>query len=804
MRVPLSWLAEFVSWRDPVAVLAERLVMAGLKVEAVEEVGRLDARIRVGRLAGVERHPDAAQLHVCRVDAGGRTPIVIVSGAPGLRAEMRVAVALPGARLADGREVAGVSLRGVESAGVLCSEAECGLGDDASTVLALADDAPVGRPLVELAGIADTVLELEVTPNRGDCLSILGVAREVAAVTGARLRHPRPRPREAGGPAAAEVRVRVEAPDLCPRYGARVLRGVRVGPSPLGLRLRLQRAGMRPINAVVDATNYVMLERGQPLHAFDLERVAERAVVVRRARGAERIVTLDGVERVLEGGDLVIADGRGPVAIAGIMGGQDSEVTAATRVVLLESAHFVPATVRRTRRRLGLASQAAHRFERGVDPALVPEAANAAAALIAQLAGGRVAPGLVEEAPGLAALAPPVVRLRPRRAMAVLGVAVPRAEAARRLRRLGARCRPVGDALAVTPPSFRPDLRLEEDLIEEIARLGGYDRVPVTLPEAPVIGGVDDPARAGLRRVRRLLAAEGLAETVTLAFTDAPSNRALPGFVGRALAPVAVRNPLSSETGELRRSPLSGLVRVLRTNLERGATFVGVFELGKGYGVDAGGARREPRAVAVLLHGAWPPRGVERAGPAVDFLDLKGMIVNLLAGLGCEEVAVRWAPTAEVGFLHPGKAAVVRLGGAAVGVAGALHPEVVQGFDLAGEVWVAELDFADVAHYVPRRSIPRPVPRFPAVTRDIAAIVDEAFLADAILEEVRAFDDPRIESARLFDCYRGAPVAAGRKSLAYTIAYRAPDRTLTDDEVNALHARLREHLRRRFTLELRS
>src|SRR5579871_6277290 len=777
MRVPLSWLAEFVSWRDPVAVLAERLVMAGLKVEAVEEVGRLDARIRVGRLAGVERHPDAAQLHVCRVDAGGRTPIVIVSGAPGLRAEMRVAVALPGARLADGREVAGVSLRGVESAGVLCSEAECGLGDDASTVLALADDAPVGRPLVELAGIADTVLELEVTPNRGDCLSILGVAREVAAVTGARLRHPRPRPREAGGPAAAEVRVRVEAPDLCPRYGARVLRGVRVGPSPLGLRLRLQRAGMRPINAVVDATNYVMLERGQPLHAFDLERVAERAVVVRRARGAERIVTLDGVERVLEGGDLVIADGRGPVAIAGIMGGQDSEVTAATRVVLLESAHFVPATVRRTRRRLGLASQAAHRFERGVDPALVPEAANAAAALIAQLAGGRVAPGLVEEAPGLAALAPPVVRLRPRRAMEVLGVAVPRAEAARRLRRLGARCRPVGDALAVTPPSFRPDLRLEEDLIEEIARLGGYDRVPVTLPEAPVIGGVDDPARAGLRRVRRLLAAEGLAETVTLAFTDAPSNRALPGFVGRALAPVAVRNPLSSETGELRRSPLSGLVRVLRTNLERGATFVGVFELGKGYGVDAGGARREPRAVAVLLHGAWPPRGVER-------------------------VAGGRLPRPQGHDRQPARGA--RLGGAAVGVAGALHPEVVQGFDLAGEVWVAELDFADVAHYVPRRSIPRPVPRFPAVTRDIAAIVDEAFLADAILEEVRAFDDPRIESARLFDCYRGAPVAAGRKSLAYTIAYRAPDRTLTDDEVNALHARLREHLRRRFTLELRS
>ena len=304
--------------------------------------------------------------------------------------------------------------------------------------------------------------------------------------------------------------------------------------------------------------------------------------------------------------------------------------------------------------------------------------------------------------------------------------------------------------------------------------------------------------------MRRLLCAEGLAETVTLAFTDAATNRVLPGFVGQALAPLAVRNPLSSETGELRRSPLAGLVRVLRTNLERGMAFVGIFELGKGYGVDATGARCEPRAIAVLLHGTWPPRGVERTGPVVDFFDLKGVIGNLLAGLGCEEAAIRWEPTREAGFLHPGKAAAVALGGRAVGLAGALHPEVAERFDLAGDVWIAELDFAGVAHYVPRRSIPRPVPRFPAVTRDLAAVVDEAFLADAIVQEVRAFNDPRIESVRLFDCYRGAPVAPGRKSLAFTIAYRAADRTLTDDEVNALHARLREHLRQRFALELRS
>ena len=359
MRIPLSWLAEFVTWNGTPAALAERLTMAGLGVESMDEVGRLDPRIRAGRLLAVGPHPGSDTLQVCRVDLGGGTPLVVVSGAPGLAAGRVVPVALPGTRLADGRETSAVEIRGVESGGVLCSEAEIGLGDDASQVLLLPDDAAPGTPVVELPGVADTVLEAEVTPNRGDWLSILGVARELAAITGARLRHPRPRPRESGAPAAKVVSVRVEAADLCPRYCARVIRGVNVVPSPLWLRLRLRRAGMRPINAVVDATNYVMLERGQPLHAFDSERLADRRIAVRRATAGERLVTLDGVERVLETTDLVIADGRGPVALAGVMGGERSEVTARTRVLLLESAFFAPAAVRRTSRRLALPSQAA-------------------------------------------------------------------------------------------------------------------------------------------------------------------------------------------------------------------------------------------------------------------------------------------------------------------------------------------------------------------------------------------------------------------------------------------------------------
>ena len=802
MRVPLSWLTEFVSWSGSATDLAERLTMAGFPVEGISAVGELDPRIRVGRLLAVEPHPDADRLQVCRVDVASAEPASVVSGAPGLAAGQLVPIALPGARLPRGEEVQAVELRGVRSAGALCSEAELGLSDDASRVCVLPDDAVPGRPLVELPGIADVVLEVEVTPNRGDCLSMRGVAREVAALTGCRLRQRRVRLREAGTPAAEQLRVRVDAPDLCPRYDARLVRGVRPVASPLWLRLRLNRAGMRAVGAVVDATNYVMLECGQPLHAFDAERLSGE-IIVRRAVAGERIVTLDGVERSLETADLVIADARGPVAIAGVMGGGHSEVTSDTRVLLLESAVFAPSAVRRTSRRLGLASQAAYRFERRVDPAATPDALDAVAGLIVRLAGGRIAPGVVEAAAGLADLAPPTIFLRPRRAVSILGMPLTRGEITRRLRALGARCHGDGRAISVTPPSYRGDLRQEEDLIEEIARVGGYETIPTTLPEAPITHGADTPTRSFVQRVRTVLAGEGLAEMVTVSLTDEVTNERLPGFVGRALAPIALRNPLSSESSALRRSPLAGLLRALRLNLDRGAEFVGAFELGKGYGRDAEGRACEPQAIAILLYGLWPPCGAERSGPPVDFLHLKGIVTNLLATLGLGDERVAWQPVGEVGFLHPGKSALVALDGEAVGVVGALHPEIVQVCDIAGEVWLAELDLARLAHYVPRRVAPRPLPRFPAVTRDIAVIVDEGFRAGEIIEEVRALRDVDIESVRLFDCYRGTPVPSGKKSLAYTIAYRAPDRTLTDDEVNARHAAVLERLSSRFQLELR-
>ncbi|HKA30516.1 MAG TPA: phenylalanine--tRNA ligase subunit beta [Candidatus Binatia bacterium] len=802
MRIPLSWLAEVVSWNEDTAALVERMTMTGLKVEAVEEVGDLDARIRVARLESVEPHPEAERLAICRLDLGGEH-LTVVSAAPGLRRDRRVAVAQAGAALPAGRTVEAVALRGVTSEGVLCTEADLDLGEETGRVLELPGTTP-GTTMRDLPGVRDTVVELEITPNRGDLLSILGVARDLAAVLGARLRVPPVRLRELGLPAAEQVRLAIEEPALCPRYAARIVRGVSIAAAPFAVRLRLRRAGMRPINAIVDATNYVMLERGQPLHAFDLLKIAEGSVVVRRARAGERLVTLDGVERTLVPDDLVIADPLGALALAGVMGGQASEVTDATRDVLLESAFFSPTAVRRTSRRLGLPSQAAYRFERRIDPDGVPAALDAVAAMIARVARGEVAPGRVEQAPGVAELAARPIRFRPARARALLGIAVSPTEMRRRLRALGMMCGRDGDALVVTPPSFRGDLAIEEDLAEEVARVGGYEAIPTTLPLIPASGGDEGALRQMARRVRRLLVAEGLSEMVTLSLTDPETNRLLPGWVGEGVEPILLANALSSELSELRRSPLAGLARAARLNRAHGAGFVGAFELGTGFGRDGQGAVRERRAIAGLLCGAWPPRGAERSGPPVDFFDLKGVVQNLLAGLGLGEDEVGWRPAGDSTFLHPGKTARVEVAGQAIGIAGALHPGIAQTLDLAGEVWLFELDFTKVAHYRPRRVALRSLPRFPAVTRDIALVVDESFLAETILEEIRAWADPLVESASLFDCYRGMPVPEGKKSLAYTIAYRAADRTLTDDEANAAHDRVRAHLSARFALTLRS
>jgi phenylalanyl-tRNA synthetase beta chain len=582
MKLSLRWLREFVDTPLDTAALCERLTMGGLEVDAVEERGEEIRGVVVGRIAATRPHPEAERLAVCEVETGSGPPATVVCGAANARPGIAVAFARDGAELPGGRRIGSAEIRGVASSGMLCSEAELGLADESEGILELSAEAPLGADVAEHLALRDTVLEISITPNRGDCLSVLGLAREIALLTGAELRRPRERVREKGAPAGDVIAVRIDDASGCRRYAARVVRGVRVGPSPLWLRLRLQAAGLRSINNVVDVTNLVMLERGQPLHAFDLRRLPRPEIVVRRAGEREALQTLDGVVRALDREDLVIATGAEPVAIAGVMGGADSEVVDETTDLLLESAWFDPSSVRRTARRLDLASEASYRFERGVDIDGVPAAVDRAAALITEVAGGAVAKGIIDVYPGR--MVPRAIELRPQRVSEILGCAVSRDQVRSIMKALGAAvAKGEQGALAVTPPSFRSDLEREIDLVEEVARVVGYDRIPTTMPARPLVSG-SVPARMRLEReIRELLRAAGLSEVVGLAFVSVEGNRLLPGVNvgGRA---VELLNPLSKDEPQLRTSLLQSVVAMWRHNRNQNATAIAAFSLARSTG----------------------------------------------------------------------------------------------------------------------------------------------------------------------------------------------------------------------------
>jgi phenylalanyl-tRNA synthetase beta chain len=728
--------------------------------------------------------------------------VAVVCGASNMKAGDKVALAVPGTVLPDGKRIDLTTIRGERSHGMLCSTRELGLEEgDQGGIMILPDDAVVGTSLVEYLGADDAVLELSVTPNRGDCLSVLGVAREVAALTGAAL-HVRPsRLEEERTPARQLARVEVQAPDLCPRYTGRVVRGVRIAPSPLWLRTRLAMVGLRPINNVVDATNYVMLERGQPLHAFDLSRLRGARVSARRAGARHHFETLDGVTRELLPDDLVIADAEGPVALAGVMGGADSEIRDDTSAVLLESAFFVPETVRRTARRLGLMSESSYRFERGVDPSGVVAALDRVTELLVGTAGGEVARGVLA-AGATKWRARPAIRLRPARVNALLGTTLKVGEIERPLRALGATVSGSGPAARrVIPPAHRFDLQSEVDLIEEVARLTGYDAIPATMPAIGVGGPGLGPGHDVEQRIRACIRSAGFDEMVTSAFTSPDENRdfaGLPEVAGRA---VALANPLSTESAEMRRSLLPALLRVAEDNRRQGASHVAGFTIGRVFGLD-GDRYHEVQTLGLVLWGSWPPTTVGAAPRPCDFGDMKGALERVFVELHIG--GVRWEVAgAEAKYLHPGKAVRITIDGVPVGFAGALHPDVVAARQLEAEPVVAELDLMRVVQYCPRRVIFQALPRFPAVVRDIAVVVDEGFHAQQVLDAVEEIAEPLVEDVRVFDQYTGAPIPAGKKSLAYTIAYRAPNRTLTDDEVNAMHEQLVARLVRQLPLEVR-
>ncbi len=828
MRVPISWLTEFVDLPIPVTDLAERLTFAGLEVASIETVGLPGSalpwdreRMLVGRVLEVTPHPNADRLVLATVDYGAGRTKTVVTGAPNLKVGDRgqkVALALEGARLRDASgatsavtTLAGRRVRGVYSDGMVLSEKELGLSDDHQGILLLDEAAPVGTPLADYLG--DTVLELEILPNMARCLSILGVAREVAALTGGRVRIPEPVMAATGPPVGERVQIEIADPSLCARYTATLIAGVAIGPSPEWVRRRLRLAGVRPISNVVDVTNYVMLEWGQPLHAFDYDALVRRArgvprIIVRRGKAGEAMTTLDGVARTLGPERLLITDTAGPIAVAGVMGGAETEVTDATRTVLLESANFHFVSVRKTVQALKLPSEASARFgRRGVPPALAVPAVTRATALMQALTGGEIARGVADCYP--APQVPPAIRLCAADARRILGMEVPTGDMARILTALDFRCEPAGEAaLRVTPPAHRLDIGEGitgvHDLLEEVARVVGYDRIPATDMADRLPPQRDNAAVEGEERLRDLLVVAGLQEIITYRLTTPEREAAVtPGVepgVGRRH--IRLANPISADRVALRQTLLAGLLETMAHNA-RIRDRLWFFEIGPVYlPVGPGELPAEPRRLGIGMAGPLVPASWGDHAPAqTDFFALKGVVEALLQGLHLRGAVFEAAdhPT-----FAPGRAARLALGPRTLGFLGEIRPAVRRAFDLPpGPVCLAELDLEALVEAVPPLSALTPVPRFPPALQDIAVVVDDAVSAADLAGAIRAAGGALLADVRLFDVYRGGQLPPGKKSVAFSLAFQAADRTLTDAEVADEKARIVETVSRRLGARLR-
>jgi phenylalanyl-tRNA synthetase beta chain len=814
MKLPLNWLREFVSLEADVDEICKRLTMAGLEVENVERIEPAFSDVYVAQVLAVERHPNADRLSLCEVDAGSAGRWRVVCGAPNVRPGMYAALAKVGARLAagvhgegsgrleDAAPLEAAVIRGVQSEGMLCSELELALSGEHEGILELGADATAGDNLADYLQIPDIVLDVAITPNRGDCLSILGIARELAALFGVRLKMPRLRlVKTPSGSVHPPPTVEIRAPELCPRYAALEMENVRIGASPVKVRRRLELCGMRAVNNVVDATNYVMLELGQPLHAFDADKIAGGSIIVRRAEDTREFVTLDDISRKLELADLLIADPTKPLAIAGVMGGQNSEVSPSTTRIIFESAYFEPSTIAHTSRRLGLRSEASYRFERGIDRSGQVNALLRVAELTRKFANGRESAAVVDIAARPAEAREIILDLG---AMAsLLGVKVPPPEVRRRLRALGAKASPLGgNRLKVVPPPFRPDLNESADLAEEVARLAGLREIPAVLPSRPAVAAPPNPQRDFVRHTRAVMLGCGLVECKTIAFIAPSDNHHFPGIEQHE--PVVVSNPLSAELSELRRSLLPGLLQALRFNLNREATAFHGFEIGKVFGTRNGTVTESERLAAVSF-GDYACASVGRPGISAGFGSIKGIVENYARALGvCEKIEFI-PPTADaLPFLHPGRSAEMRLDGAKLGIVGELHPAQMLHYELSSTCALFELDLSRLVSYVflPRRAIETP-PRFPAIRRDLALVLDREFPAARIVKTLREIAPALLESVEIFDVYEGSSIPQGKKSVAVACRYRSKERTLTDDEVNRTHAALVEQARVRMGAELR-
>src|SRR5215217_2143785 len=802
MRVPLSWLATHVDVDVPAATLAEKLTFAGIEIETIHRVGDDLAGILTARVLEVDPHPDADRLVLVRIDAGGEDRSV-VCGARNFAPGDIVPWAAPGAKLPALGEIVRRQIRGAWSDGMLASARELGVFDDHAGILVLPPDTPVGVDVVEAVELRDSVLDVKTAPNRGDILSMRGIAREVALLLGHELKPLDLTVPETGPPADQLASVAVEDTEGCPLYAARVVQGLDAArPAPLWMARRLYLYGQRPLGAVVDITNYLLLDQGQPLHAFDLDLVPGRRIVVRRAAQGETVRTLDGRDRALAPEDTVITSGEEVLALAGIMGGEDTEVRAGTTDVLLESAHFPPASVRRTMRRLGMSTEGGQRWARGVDPAGAGPVCDQAAALMAALAGGIVATGRLSAGPGVPERA--AIRLDWARSAERLGAPADPEFAAAHLRGYGCRTEvPDRRTVLAVPPSWRFDLELWADLEEEVARGWGYDKIPASLPAAT--GGRLTDTQRLRRQVQDVLAGMGVTEAQTYPFLSqaALDRLGLPADDPRRRT-LRLANPLSEESPELRTTLLPGLAEVAGRNLARGADGVAVYELGAVFLPDPDRELPgEPLTLGILLAGQAPAGRHDDPRRPFDFADVKGVVEGLVAALGIPGERVGYRAEEPLPY-HPGRCAAVRLEDLPVGLLGQLHPRVAAACELPGAAFAVELELEPLLAAVPKmRPAATPSP-YPELSFDVAFLVPPGVAAADVEGTLREACGELLARLTLFDAYQGPPLPPGHRNLAYRVALQAPDRTLTDADGAAARDRMAAQAAERLQAVLRT
>jgi phenylalanyl-tRNA synthetase beta chain len=779
VKVTYSWLKEYVPLAAP-ADLASRLTLAGLEVESVTPVAPPFSSVVVGEVLESGRHPDAEKLSLCQVTTDGSNRLQIVCGAKNVRAGLKVAVAMVGAHLPNDVVINRTKLRGQESNGMLCSARELGLGDEHDGIMELPDSLPLNQELRTALDLDDVMLEVNATPNRGDCMSVFGIARDYAAAQERRYLTARVAPVTARG--TAQFPVTLDAPAACPVFASRVIRGVKVGAaSPAWLRERLRRVGINSISPIVDVTNYVMMDLGQPMHAYDLAALRER-ITVRLAKPGERLTLLDDKEYELDPDALVIADARGPIGLAGIMGGRATAISDATGDVLLEAAHFAPDAIAGRARRLGLFTDAAQRFERGVDPSLPPLALERATALLLEIVGGEPGPVQVTRAAaGGAADAGAWVSLRRARLAKLLGASVPDEEVRAVMAAISDGVEVTVDGWRVRKPPHRFDIRIEEDLIEEVARLRGFDGIAESHAIAPQIAGESTESRVAKDRLLWAMADRGYREAITYSFVDPVLQQQMfPASPGLRLA-----NPISAELSEMRVSLWVGLVQACRENLRRQQARVRLFEMGKKFrlqGAEQGGALTEIETLAGIATGArWPEQwGSPRE--ALDFYDVKADVEGLLALTG-DRASVRFeADTLDC--LRPGRAARIYRGSTAIGWLGEIHPQVARAINLSNSAILFELEIESAFGANPLQF--KKISKFPSVRRDLAIVVDESVPLAVLQENVTVSASGLLQELRVFDVYRGPGIESGRKSIALGLILQDSSRTLTDVDADAV------------------